>query len=150
MDQSAMGPWLQMAVICHTALSETNGQLSIIRIFDRMIVPGTTPELQSQLIQITLAVAFKSGDLTGNQKISITPYAPGEKPLPPMEFPALFEGHERGVNLILPIGFPISEDGLYWFDVAVNGHRYTRIPLRIIYQQVALPGQMNMGLPPSH
>jgi hypothetical protein len=148
MDQFAMGPWLQMAVICHTALSESNGQLSLIRIFDRMIVPGTTPEMQPQTIQITLAVAFKAGELLGNHKISITPFAPNEKQLPAMEFPVLFEGQERGVNLILPIAFPVSEDGLYWFDVAVNGQRYTRIPLRLLYQQITLPGQMNMGLPP--
>lgn len=150
MDQSGMGPWLQMAVICHTALSESNGQLSIIRMFDRMVLPGTSPEMQPQVIQITLVIAFKAGDLFGNHKIGITPYTPNQQALPPMEFPVLFEGQERGVNLILPIGFPVSEDGLYWFDVAVNGQRYTRIPLRIIYQQMALPGQMSMGMPPGN
>ncbi len=149
MEQSdAMGPWLQFAVICQTALTEAAGQVSIIRIFDRMILPGNTPTMQPQVVQLTLMVAFKSGSYSGTGKIGIQPYTPKETPLPPMEFQALFEGAERGTQLILPIGFPVSEDGLYWFDITVNGQRYTRVPLRLIYQQMVLPGQMGFGPPP--
>jgi hypothetical protein len=148
-DVGAMGPWLLLAVVCQTALVENNGQLSIIRIFDRMVVPGTAEQMGQTTINFTIVVIFKAGELYGNHKIGIQPYTPNNEPMPPMEFPALFEGQERGIQIILPIGFPVSEDGLYWFDVSVNGQRYTRIPLRIIYQQIALPGQLSMGLPPS-
>lgn len=151
MDQSAeteaMGPWLQFALICQTALTEAAGQLSIIRIFDRMILPGNTPTMSPQIVQLTLVVAFKSGSYTGNAKIGVRPMKPNGEAMPPMEFSVLFEGAERGNQLLLPIGFPVEEDGLYWFDISVNGQRYTRVPLRLIYQQMVLPGQMGFGPP---
>jgi len=148
-ETEPMGPWIQFAVICQTALTEASGQVSIIRIFDRMILPGSTPTMQPQVVQLTLVVAFKSGQYNGNAKIGVRPIKPSGEEMPQMEFSALFEGAERGNQLILPIGFPVDEDGLYWFDITVNGQRYTRVPLRLMYQQMVLPGQMGFGPPPA-
>jgi len=146
-DHDAMGPWLQFAVICQTALTETTGQVSIVRIFDRMMLAGESPTMKSQIVQLTLVIAFKSGSYTGPGKVAIHPFTPSERAMPPIEVSALFEGQERGAQLILPIGFPVEEEGLYWFDISVNGLRYTRMPLRIMYQPMVLPGQMGFGSP---
>ena len=49
----------------------------------------------------------------------------------------LFEGEDRGSNLIIQTGFEFDAEGLYWFDVALDGHRVTRIPFRMLYQLVS-------------
>jgi len=48
----------------------------------------------------------------------------------------LFEGSDRGVNLILNLRFDAKEQGLYWFNVYLEDQRFTRVPLRLIYQRI--------------
>jgi len=50
---------------------------------------------------------------------------------------AFFEGDDRGVNLVSPVQFQVSEDGLYWIDVTCLKELLTRIPLRVIYQRLS-------------
>ena len=52
-------------------------------------------------------------------------------------FPVLFEGEDRGANLILPTDFEVDEEGLYWFDILVDDRLMTRIPMRVLYQPIA-------------
>ena len=69
--------------------------------------------------------------------LKIQPTAPSGKELPPLEFSVLFEGDERGLNLVFPVQMLLEEEGLYWFDVTVDDQPLTRIPLRLLYQRVA-------------
>jgi hypothetical protein len=54
--------------------------------------------------------------------------------------PVLFEGEDRGVNLIVNAAFEPDQEGLYWFDVFFEEDRVTRIPLRAIYQPMPTAG----------
>lgn len=145
MSDETSGPFLAMAVICETTLQEQTGQLSVIRVIERVQVGGLTAEMQPFNLKFTLLVVLRSGFYKGNAKVKIKPVPPSNKDVPAIETAILLEGDDRGANLIAVVpAFQVAEEGLYWFDVSVNGALFTRIPLRVMYQQVApMP-----GLPP--
>jgi hypothetical protein len=149
--EQEMRPWIQLAAFCNIALQDTTGALSVIRIFDRYTIVGTSPEMPPSNIQMTLVIIFKSGAMVGNYTIGVRPVTPTGQQMPPMEFPGLFEGYERGVQVILPMGMLVQEQGLYWFDVLVDQQLFTRIPLRVMYQKIPeVPGALGTSpAPPS-
>jgi hypothetical protein len=58
--------------------------------------------------------------------------------LPPQTTEVLFEGEDRGVNLILNFQLEALE-GIFWIGLRVNDQVLTRTPLRVIYQRVIGP-----------
>jgi len=143
------GPYVQLAAFCQIAMIENTGQLSVIRITDRVAAAGLTPEMTPTPIQITLAVVLKSGFTRAQMKLRVRATTPSGQAMPPLEAPVLFEGDERGIQLLVPMAFIAQEQGLYWFDVVVEESVLTRIPLRVMYQQVAAPPGFSLpGMPP--
>jgi hypothetical protein len=47
-EDSVSGPFVNVACVCQTPLQEAAGNLSIIRIMDRVGIVGTTPQMQPQ------------------------------------------------------------------------------------------------------
>ena len=134
-------PHLAVAVFCEKVLKEADGVLSIIRIVDRFRVRGTTPEMGRQTIHSTGVIVFRAGFMRGKTTISIKPQSPSKKEMPSIDIPVLFEGDdERGVVIAAETNFEVDEEGLFWFDLAVMGETVTRMPLRVEYQQTAIPG----------
>jgi hypothetical protein len=136
------GPYVQLAAVCDKVLQEADGTLSLIRVIDRFTVtahgpgPGELPaELPEGNLDVTLVVALKADDARGRYPISLRIQQPSGAYLPERSFDAMFEGGERGVNLILRLQLEALE-GLYWFDVSMNERLLTRVPLRIIYQRI--------------
>jgi hypothetical protein len=142
-----MRPWVQVAAFVNVAMNEgpPGGWISLIRILDRWFFNGTTPEMPPSVLQTTLVVMFKSGNMKSQATVKIRPVSPSKKELPSIEIPVLFEGDERGVTIVLPVVMQIQESGLYWFDVLVDEQIFTRIPLRVVYQKA--PGMT--GTPPA-
>lgn len=135
MSPTGMTPYVQIAAFCHTVLREASGGMSLIRIADRHLIQGGTPEMQPTTINLTLAVILKSGNMEGSATMTIRPNDPDETPLPAIQMPVLFEGRERGVGLVSQMSLMAKKPGLYWFDVLIDGVLLTRIPLRILYHQ---------------
>jgi hypothetical protein len=136
------GPYLSSALLCEKALQETDGVVSVIRIVDRWTVSGPTEEMPQTAIQTTMVLMFKSGFHRGPGRLTVTPISPRDARLLAMEIPVHFEGDEdRGVNVVIPMAFPVQEPGVYWFEVALDGQIVSHIPLRVIYHRVA-PMQM--------
>lgn len=144
-------PWVQVAVICHTALVEqTTGQLSVIRITDRVAVGGITPQMQPQPLQLTMALVVKSGDMQGQYNIRLRVNSPTGQVTMGQEIMMLFEGGDRGVQSIIPIGMIVTETGTYWFDVVLEEEILTRVPLTVLYQRLQIPpGMLPPGMPPN-
>lgn len=139
-DIRAPRPWVQVAVMCQTALVEASGQLSVIRIIDRITLAGTTPELQPTPIQLTLVISLKSDQMQGNYPVKVRCTSLQGAETYGQELPFLFEGNDRGVQVVLPLGFLATEQGVYWFDVLIeNEIILTRVPLRVIYQRLQMP-----------
>jgi Family of unknown function (DUF6941) len=132
-------PWVQLAALCQTALTENTGQLSIIRIVDRWMVVGPTEEMQPVNIQLTMAVILKSDQMRGQYRLRVRLRSPVGNVIEGPELPALFEGDDRGVQAVLPTGILATEPGLYWFEILVEEETVTRVPLRILYQRIPLP-----------
>ncbi|MGC2247371.1 MAG: hypothetical protein WA609_12270, partial [Terriglobales bacterium] len=112
----------------------------------RWDVNGVTDAMPTTVLQTTLMIAMKSGVYRGNAQIAVTPITPSNNRLEPAVFPVLFEGDdERGNGIVLPMGFPAQESGVYWFEVALalqgmQSQVITAIPMRIAYlQMVAAP-----------
>jgi hypothetical protein len=139
-QENVFRPYLQMALFCEKVLREADGVLSVIRIVDRFTVNGVTPEMPPQPMAFTIVISFKAGFMRGKQTLAIRPKSPTGVDLPAMEFPVLFEGDDdRGVALAFPIQWVPPEEGLYWWDVYLNQELVTRMPLRVLYQRMALP-----------
>jgi hypothetical protein len=142
------GPYLTAAFFCEKFLRETDGVLSAIRIVDRWNISGTTDTLTAPaVIQATLMIIFKSGVYRGNAQLSIVPITPQtNRRMQPIVLPVLFEGEDdKGVNVVIPLAFPVQEDGVYWFEVSLTGQALpsrvvTAMPMRIAYLQIGPMG----------
>jgi hypothetical protein len=138
-DTKNSGPYLAFAVICERVLRETDQVPSLIRIFDHLLINGPSPQLSPNSVPLTIAVGFRAGRKQGKSTVSIRPLSPSGQDLPGIEQPILFQGdQESGANLVGQILFPIQEEGLYWFGIFLDGTELTRVPLRIVYQQVLI------------
>lgn len=126
-----------MALFCQSVLTEQNGSVSVIRAIDTYTVAGPGEQMQPTIVPVTLVIAMKAGDMQGKSTVSLQGNLPSGGQLPTLNFPVFFESGDRGVGIVAPIGLQLTEDGLYWFDVLVNGIQVTRISLRVLYQRVA-------------
>ncbi|MGB9071058.1 MAG: hypothetical protein WCC22_00170 [Terriglobales bacterium] len=132
--------YLTVAVFCDRVLTEADGTMSIIRVIDRFNVPGTTPEMIPTVLNFTLLILFRAGFLRGKQTVGVRPISPDGETMPSWSFPVLFEGdNDRGCGLGAQLNLTVNKEGLYWFDVYLNDELVTRMPLRVVYQQGAIP-----------
>lgn len=144
------GPYVQAALFCEKVLQERDGVLSAIRIVDRMFInvsgidaPEKLSDLPPQMTTLNIVglVALKSGFARGSHTVVVQGRTPSQHAIPPVSFPVLLEGEDRGANVVFQMGIQAREDGLYWFDVLVNDRLMTRMPLRIVYQRTNIgPG----------
>jgi hypothetical protein len=141
-EHSFGGPYVQVAAICTTPLVEREGYLSVIRMQDRIQLGGPGDQMQPQpLHMLTLVISLKAGEMRGKGTVKITPHSPSGTVMPAGEVPVLFEGDERGCVIATPLQVVAEEEGLYWFDITLEGTLLTRVPLRVMYQKVlGIPG----------
>ena len=133
------GPYLAAAVFCEKVLQERDGVASLIRIIDRTTVTlgkDAPPDLPVTL-EPMLFLSFKSGFAKEKMPVVIRPLSPAGQSLPAVTTDVLFEGDDRGVNLVVQMKLEAKEEGLYWFDVTVEGRLVTRVPYRVLYQRIA-------------
>ncbi len=137
------GPWVQAAAFCDKVLQEADGVLSLIRLVDRIVISAQSPEgaeLPAELpeggaLTTTFVVMMKADDAQGRHPVTIRIQQPSGTYLEDKTVDVMFEGNDRGVNLVLNIQVPAIE-GLYWFEVYINDTLVTRAPLRVMYQRI--------------
>ena len=129
-------PLLAVAVLCESVLVEQSALTSAIRILDRVTVTGESPTFVPGVVPVTLYVVFKSGDAIGRRTLEIDQRSPNQsKPVRISESEMEFTGEEQGAAAQIKHLLHVSQEGLYWFDVRLNGELRTRIPLRVLYQE---------------
>ena len=140
MTKGIGGPFLQMAVFCERVLQEKDGVISAIRIVDRFtqVVPPTSAQtvMVPMRLDVFVVIAIKSGDFKRKAELKITPKTPSGEEMPGFSGSVLLEGDERGVNVIIRYVFESKEEGVYWFDVELDGQSLTKMPLHIIHQEM--------------
>jgi hypothetical protein len=145
------GPYLMAALLCERVMQEQDGTVSIMRAVDRLTVNASPtpmalaahiepPEAMPpvQVPPLTLFVAFKSGSARGRHAVNIRLEQPDTTKLPLQQQSVLFEGEDRGVNLIMQLNLLLNQEGLYWFHLSLDNEFLTRVPLRLVYSRQAL------------
>jgi hypothetical protein len=147
---SSDGPFLNVATVCEKVLQEQDGTLTAVRLIDRVFFM-LTPDGSLQLPRhpIVFYIALKSGSARGRFAIDVEREKPSGEVSPIFSFPVLFEGEERGVNIVVNALFEPDQEGLYWFNVrltdpqerpAADRPLLTRVPLRAVYQPMPTVG----------
>lgn len=140
MPNELSGPWVMAAFVCEKVLQEGDGVLSFIRVVDRFTSPRPTAQIQPQVIQVMLVIAFKAGGLpTGTYNITIRLYKPSAPSTPAsvISREAFIEaGEDRGINLVSPLVLLADEEGVFWIEVLFQEAVITRAPLRVIFATV--------------
>lgn len=134
------GPYLIAATLCERAIQDRDGVLTLVRVVDKITgtiagpgpaVPDTMPPVP---VNLTLVIILKGGRAQGRFRVTLRPEAPSGQRLSEAEIPVSFTGApDAGANVLFGINMMATEEGLYWFDVSLDGQLLTRTPLRIEY-----------------
>lgn len=134
------GPYLIAAILCEKVLQEKDEKISIIRMVDRVAVTvhtlGSPEAMPPTTVSLNALIALKSGSARGRGTVIWRTETPAGLRLPDQLFPVLFEGDDRGVNVIIALNMIVDQEGVYWFAVVLDKQLLTRIPLRILYQRI--------------
>ena len=94
------------------------------------------------MASVTLVLILKSGEARGGFGLRLRPEAPGGFQMPPFEQTVQLQGGAWGAAIVMPLQFPVSEQGVYWFDVSLtdptdedSAQFLTRIPLEVVYSR---------------
>lgn len=134
------GPFVKAAFFCERVLTEKDDVLTPIRIVDRFTLRATGPnppdEMAGVPLALTTVIMLIAGSARGRKSLDIQMQHPdglrqetGKKTLP-----IIFEEAEnKGTTVTFVQRFTATQEGTYWFDVSVDGHLLTRMPLLIRY-----------------
>lgn len=136
---SSDGPYLLMAVLCQTAQQDQYGSFSVVNVLEQLVAGTNNPDAPETMpifrFQGQLAVQFAAGKATGSHTLSIVPIQPSGKRLDSVTQRIQFKGIDHRATFISSVSMDIEEEGLYWFNVALDDRVVTRIPLRVRYER---------------
>jgi hypothetical protein len=144
MSEESGGPYLNMAVLCEKVLREQDGVISVIRVVERVTItppPDAPEQMPPTSLNLVLAVALRAGVMHGQMNVRMTLTTPGGSETQMGSIPVLFEGQDRGVSLVTNLNLVVGEQGLYWISIYLEEQMLTRVPLRIMYQRIAIGPQ---------
>jgi hypothetical protein len=134
------GPFLKAALFCDDVIEGKDGVLSLIRVIDRLTVAAggsnAPAELPPTTRRLKLVIMLVSGRARGSQQLELSVETPEGTSTPMWSNTVFLEGEDRGSNLVAEIEYQFEAEGLYWFDVILDGQRLSRLPFRVIYQRV--------------
>lgn len=133
------GPYLLMAVLCENAQQDQYGSFSVINVLEQLVAGTNDPNAPEKMptfrFQGHLAVQFAAGNASGMHTLSIVPVQPSGERLDPVTQKIQFKGIDHRATFISNVSIDIEEEGVYWFNVALDDRVVTRIPLRIRYER---------------
>jgi hypothetical protein len=140
---NSTGPHVIAALICERLLMEQDGVASAIRIIDRIFF--TVDESGTPIdpnYQFTIYLNLKSDAARGSYKVKVEVEKPSTEREHIIEAPVLFEGEDRGANVVIQTNLVAEDPGLYWYDVSLDdGDPITRIPMRVVFQSPPVVGR---------
>lgn len=151
-EDRVSGPYVSAAFLCEKVLLEGNVP-SFIRVVDRFAVPvftqplppGVQLPIPQQMLQATLVVMLKAGDIgPGRYTLTIKLEKPDGLYAQDQAVQIFFQGSgENGTMFYLPIMVGSPEEGLYWFEVYFDDiNLLSRIPMRVLFQPAMFQQQM--------
>jgi hypothetical protein len=144
------GPYLAAAFFCENAIADkADGALIGFRIIDTLNIslpadPSFPSEEKPLAVQIAGILSFRTGDSPGQHVLRVVMTSPTGKKNPPIEQTLTFTSPEQGgANLVLRNNIRVIKGGVFWFDIFLDGKRFTRMPLRITLQRADPPTPAN-------
>lgn len=120
-----------------------NGPITIVGLIDRVVVPVLHGTLSDRIAQSVISchavVILKTGSRPGNHRLRLTLTSPSGRALREFSLDITLPNEpDQGVNVVMPIQFTASEEGIYWFDVKLDNETIplTRISFRRMVQRV--------------
>lgn len=95
-------------------------------------------------LNLMLAVILRAGVMQGQMNVGLSLATPSGTDNQIGSVPVLFEGQDRGVNLVTNLNLTVGEQGLYWIGIHLEGQFLTRVPLRILYQRIGIGPQQQV------
>src|SRR2546427_11635566 len=135
----SLGPYVQAALLCERVVQESGGRVTIVRLIDRVIAPTVATvgpaQIPPTIVSCHAVVILKTGSRPGNYKLRLLLTSPSKRPI--REFSlniSLPDEEDQGVNGVMPIQFPATEEGVYWFEVRLDNEEWplTKTSLRLV------------------
>jgi hypothetical protein len=141
MDAPPRGPYVQAALFADMILEDKTGTLSAIRIIDRIthVVGGPNPpdDMPPVNRQLNALIALKPGGARGRQNFKLWQESPDGQRTVVGEGTFHFAGAPNtGANLQLVLNVTFRQEGVFYFDVEVEGQLLTRMPVEVRYNRV--------------
>lgn len=139
MPDPSQGPWVSFAVLCEKIIEDKLGRISLINIVDQVNFTPAQDSVGQPLaipIRLVAAIGFKGGILKGPADIKLQIIKPNGESGQNITASVLFQGDERGTNILTEMNMVLNDEGLYWIEVYVQTQFMTRIPLRLAVQRV--------------
>lgn len=133
-----LGPYVQAALLCQRVTQpHPNGLITIVGLLDRVVVRaphGISPhQIAPSIISCHAVVILKTGSRPGTHRLRLTLMSPSGRALREFSLDIILPDEpDQGVNVVMPIQFTASEEGIYWFDVRLDSETLplTRISFR--------------------
>jgi len=137
------GPYLKAALLCENVIEDKQGVLSLIRVVDRFmqtaVGPGAPTEMPPLTVSVVAVLMLVAGEARGAHEIQLEIEKPSGLRQSLGSSSVLFEGEDRGVNLVARMQLVLESQGLYWIDVRLGDEVISRMPLRVVYGRMS-PG----------
>lgn len=138
------GPFLAAAVFCESIMEESSKIVSAIKIIDGVqyyIHPDAPDDVPSKEHPVPISqralLTFKTGDSPGTHHLKMVLEEPsGNRQEIKTQEIVLSPPPQGGCNVTSTIAIPIRANGVYWFDVFLDGKLMTRMPLNVNVQRL--------------
>ena len=133
------GPYLTAALLCERVIEEKDGSLTAVRLVDQLTIePGSSePNVVTVVVplRLSLLVSIREGEVDHPYDVSITVLDPSgtERKLKPAG-QMLVAGPVAGGNFIAHLMFSPQLEGMYFFEIELDGEFLSRVPLNVVRQ----------------
>lgn len=137
LKDTRLGPFIT-ALLCERVLEERDGIKSAIRIIDQLnrnAVGDPPPPIMEPFTHLLgFMIRIKAGVARGTFQVNVQIRKPSNIIFTEVSHAVHLPGpDDAGHDLVFNMNLPIDEAGTWWFDVLLDGDRWTRTPLRVVY-----------------
>lgn len=141
-------PYLLIAAICQQANQDQYGSLNLMNLVEQLVAGSDNPDAPEEMpgfrFDADLVIVFASGEASGERTVTIIAEAPDGERLPPVDQMIFLRGEDARSTILSSLSLDITQVGVYWFDIQLDGRLVTRIPLRVGYERGHREPWMNL------
>jgi hypothetical protein len=129
-------PYIGAAFLCEYALLDQDNVPSAIRIIDRVTLSPPEPDAPTQMPAFSLhcwAMLIVRAPQPSRARLELQPLKTDGTALPPLGEEIVLTGTPASINVRIEMGLIISNPGIYWFEVRLDGRLENRFPLEVVY-----------------